>query len=197
MPKMNTSEDLKKGVKSKSPFLELPKGETKVLLLSPIYGVREHEIEVNGKYATIICPIEMERWDAESEEREVGEVKCPVCEAGNRTTKTRFMAEAITDEGDVGVIKKGSKVFGPILANRDAGWDLMETWFVIKREGEKLGTDYAVGIVKNGRSLTEEDNQEITLFRETFEIEKRTKPMSYENIAKKMKGEPVEFNEEE
>ena len=199
MPKISSAEDVAKGAKGESPFLEMEEGRNEFRIVSEIYGVKEHEIRKGNEYSTVICPIAMERWDAESEGREPEEKKCPMCESGDRSIKTSFVAIAIGKKSRVGVLKKGKTVFSPIAAMKEEGVNLLETSVVITAEGEGLNRKYTsvLPALKSTRPLTDVEQDAVLAFEKDFVITERTKPMSYENIQRKMRGEKLEFNDDE
>ena len=195
---IKNTQQLKEASKTKSPFLTMEQGKNKLRIVSKIFGVKEHNIKIKDQPRMIACPEAMEQWEAEVADRTVNRsVKCPICESGDRKVKTQFMALAITDKGDVGVLKKGPTVFSTITELKEEGYELSKTFIVITRKGEGLETEYSVIPSKEEKELTDEEKNQILDFMKDFDLERRSKPMSYENIVRKLKGEDPIFTKEE
>lgn len=193
---IKNSQQLKEATKTKSPFLVMEQGKNKLRIVSKIFGVKEHNIKIKDQPRMIACPEAMEAWEAESEGRLVNRsVKCPVCESGNKMVRTQFLAVAVTEKGEVGILKKGSTVFSTIAELKEEGYDLSRNFIVVSRKGEGLETEYSVIPSKEEKELTDEEKDKVLDFTKEFDLEKRSRPMSYDNIVRKLKGEDPIFED--
>lgn len=79
----------------------------------------------------------------------------------------------------------------------EAGYTLSETPIIISRKGTGLDTEYSV-IPTKGKDapLTEEEQQAVADFQQSYDLNQRSQPMSYENIERKMKGEDLIFDDQ-
>ena len=193
---IQNSKMIKEASKGKSPFLKLEQGKNKLRIISKIHGVKEHLIKIGENQRMIACPRAMEEWEAAEQEKAIDRsIKCPVCESGNRNVRTQFLAIAINEKGEIGVLKKGTTIFSPIADLKEEGYDLAKTYVVISRKGEALDTEYTVIPSKEEKELTPEEQDGVLAFTADFNLEQRTKPMSYDNIVRKLKGEDPVFND--
>jgi hypothetical protein len=195
---INSSEQIESASKTKSNFIDIPDGgKVTVRLVSDVKGIKEHKVEIAGKHRFIICPVEMNRWEADSEGRPITPgIKCPVCQLGKPDEKkigTKFMAIVIDTTSKVGVLKKGKTVFGPMQELIENGYALSETPVIISRKGEGLETKYSVIPSKTDLPLTDEEKQAIEDFKKDYDLDAYSTPMSYENIQKKLRGETPVF----
>ena len=116
----------------------------------------------------------------------------------DRKVSTKFLAVAIDDKGKVGVLKKGSTVYKTITELMEAGYKLDETPVIISRKGSTMNdTEYSVIPTKGKDSpLTEAEQAAVDTFKEGYDIDQYTKPMSFENIERKLRGEKPVFENE-
>lgn len=197
---ITSTKQLEESTQTQSNFIEI-KEKVSLRLVSKIVGVKEHNLDIKGKRRGIICPVAMEEWEAQTEDRTINKaIQCPVCKSTNfpdRRVKTQFIALAIDDAGKVGVLKKGPSVFKPIMELIDAGYTLSETPIIISKKGTGLDTEYSV-IPTKGKDapLTEAEQQAVADFQEEYDLDQRSQPMTYENIERKMKGEDPIFDDQ-
>ena len=196
---ITSTKQLEESTQTQSNFIEI-KDKVTLRLVSKIVGVKEHNLDIKGKRRGITCPVAMEEWEAQTDDRPINKaIQCPVCKSPNmpdRRVKTQFLALAIDDAGKVGVLKKGPSVFKPIMELIDAGYTLSETPIIITRKGTGLDTEYSV-IPTKGKDapLNETDQQAVTDFQAEYDLDQRSQPMSYDNIERKMKGEDLVFDD--
>jgi predicted Zn-ribbon and HTH transcriptional regulator len=198
---ITSTKQLEESTQAQNNFIEIKDGEKATLrIVSGIKGVKEHNLEIKGKRRGITCPEAMEEWEAKEEDRPINSaIKCPVCKSTNfpdRKVKTQFLAIAIDDKSQVGVLKKGPSVYKVITDLMGEGYNLSETPVIISRKGEKLDTEYTVLPARKDTPLTDEEKQAVAKFQEGYDIEMHSKPMSYENIERKMRGEDLIFDDE-
>lgn len=194
--KISTSTQLAEATKQESTFIELEEGRNVVRLVSEFHGVKEHKLNVNGKYRFVACPKAMEEWRAMEEGVNIDkEVTCPVCEKGKgdeKKTRTSFLATAINRKnGKVGILKKGTTIFSPLIALKEEGFDLMKRDIVISRKGKDLETEYTVSPTPNDSDLTEDEQQAV--LNSDINLEQSTTPRPYSEIADIMAGKEVKF----
>lgn len=197
---ITSTKQLEDSTQAQTSFIDIKDGEKATLrIVSGIKGVKEHNIDIQGSRRAIMCPEAMEEWEAKEEDRQINKaIKCPVCERPNmpeRRVSTKFFAIAIDDKGTVGVLKKGPSVYKVITDLMGEGYDLSETPVIISRKGEKLDTEYTVLPARKDAPLTEEEKAAVEKFKEGYDIEQYAKPMSYENIVRKLNGQQPIFDE--
>lgn len=195
---VNSTKQVEEATQTQGNFIDIKDGaKVTVRLVSGIKGVKEHSLEINGARRAIICPVEMERWEAATEDRGVDKgIKCPACEKGERKIVTQFLAIAVDSEGKVGVLKKGATVFGPIISFTEEGYDLKERPVIISRKGTGLKTEYAVIPSMKDALLTDEEKVAVAEFQKDYNLEERSQPMSYDNIVRKLNGEDPIFDDD-
>jgi len=198
---INSTQQIEESTQSQGNFIEIKDGGKVTLrIVSGIKGVKEHNVDIKGKPRAIMCPVEMELWEAASDGRPVNKgVKCPVCERGqkdDRKIKTQFLAIAIDNDGKVGVLKKGATVFKPIANLIENGYTLSERPVIISRKGTKLDTEYAVIPSMKDQPLSDEEKVAVEEFKKDYDLDQRSQPMSYDNIVRKMNGEDPVFDDE-
>lgn len=201
---ITNSKQLEEATQNQSNFIDLKDGDKVTLrIVSGIKGVKEHNIKIGGQNRTAICPEAMEAWEAQEEDRPINKaIKCPVCKSPSmpdRRVSTKFLAIVIDDKGKVGVLKKGPTVYKTLTELIEAGYKLDETPVVISRKGSTMNdTEYSV-IPTKGKDapLTEAEQVAINAFKEGYDIDQYTKPMSYENIERKLRGEKPVFEDDE
>jgi hypothetical protein len=199
---INSTKQLEDATQSQTSFIDIKDGDKVTLrLVSGIKGVKEHNLKIKDQNRSIICPEAMEEWEAQSEDRMINKtIKCPVCKSPNfpeRKVSTKFQAIAIDDKGKVGVLKKGPSVFKTITTLLEEGYKLDETPIVISRKGSTMqDTEYFVLPSRKDAPLTEAEQQAVETFKEGYDIDQYTKPMSYENIERKLKGEAPIFDDQ-
>lgn len=142
----------------------------------------------------------MEEWEAQGEDRPINKaIKCPVCKSTNMPesrVSPKFQSILIDEKGKVGVLKKGPSVYKTITELIDEGYNLSETPIIVSRKGAGLDTEYLVLSARKDAPLTDEEKQAVTNFQEGYDIDQYTKPMSYENIERKLKGEAPIFDDQ-
>ncbi len=202
--KMPNKEAMEKGSAEKVPYIEIKVGDNIVRLVGGIHGVKEHRVEIgegtSKRVRNIVCPHEMARWKAEIDNEQITDYpNCPLCEDGVKVVK-QFMAFAvkrIPGKFEVGILKKGSTVFGPIQDyNEDTNWGDYEKYdFNLKAEGENLERKYNIIPTPKDVSapLDEAELSAIKYLQETIDLEEMTKPLSAEDITKIMDGEDIPF----
>jgi hypothetical protein len=198
---ITSTKQLEESTQAVSSFIDIPDGEKVTLrIVSGIKGVKEHNIDIQGKRRSVICPEAMEEWEAQGEDRPVNKaIKCPVCKSPNmpeRRVSTKFLAIATDDKGKVGVLKKGPTVYKTITELIEEGYKLDETPVIISRKGTGLETEYSVLPARKDAPLTETEQVAISTFKEGYDIDQYTKPMSFENIERKLRGEKPVFEDE-
>ena len=199
---ITSTKQLEDSVQTQGNFIDIKDGEKATLrIVSGIKGVKEHNIKIKDQSRSIICPEAMEEWEAQSEDRAVNKaIKCPVCKSTHmpdRRVSTKFLAIAIDDKGRVGVLKKGPTVYKTITELIEEGYKLDETPVIISRKGAGLDTEYSVLPARKDAPLTEAEQLAINAFKEGYDIDQYTKPMSFENIERKLRGEKPVFENEE
>lgn len=195
---INSKKQVEDATQGQGNFIDVKDGEkTRVRILSGIKGIKEHSLEIKGKFRTIICPVEMEKWEGASDDRTVNKsIKCPACEKGERKIVTQFLAIAIDEKGKVGVLKKGATVFKPITSLIEEGYDLSERPVVIERKGTGLETEYSVIAAMKDSPLADEEKVAVDEFKKDYDLDQRSQPMSYDNIVRKLNGEDPVFDDE-
>jgi predicted Zn-ribbon and HTH transcriptional regulator len=198
---ITSTKQLEDSVQTTNNFIDIKDGEKATLrIVSGIKGVKEHNIKIKDQSRSIICPEAMEEWEAQSEDRQVNKaIKCPVCKSTHmpdRRVSTKFLAIAIDDKGKVGVLKKGPTVYKTITELIEEGYKLDETPVIISRKGAGLDTEYSVLPARKDSPLTEAEQMAINTFKEGYNIDQYTKPMSYENIERKLNGQQPVFDDQ-
>ncbi len=197
--KINNQKQMKDAVSGNDTFIKLEEGKKVFRIVSDIHGVKEHTFQLGENWRRIACPVEMERWEAETENRAVDASKsCPACETlegKEKDVKTQFLAIAIQEDGKIGVLKKGVSVFSVLAGYQEEGWDLSVNPISITRKGLDKSTEYSVSLVKGEVELTVDEQVAIEAFTKEIDLEQMTKPMSVDNIKLKLKGEQPIFEE--
>jgi len=198
---INSTQQIEESTQAQGNFVEIKDGaKVRLRIVSGIKGVKEHNIDIKGKRRAIICPVEMDLWEAAFEDRPVNKgIKCPVCERGqkdDRKITTQFLAITVDSEGKVGVLKKGASVFKPIASLIEEGYTLSERAVVIERKGTGLETEYSVIASMKDQPLSDEEKVAVEEFKKDYDLDQRSQPMSYDNIVRKMNGEDPVFDDE-
>src|ERR1700754_2286310 len=166
---ITSTKQLEDSTQAVSSFIDIPDGEkVTVRIVSGIKGVKEHNIDIQGKRRSIICPEAMEEWEAQGEDRTANKsIRCPVCKSPNmpeRRVSTKFLSIAIDDKGKVGVLKKGPTVYKTITELIEEGYKPDETPVIISRKGAGLETEYSVLPSRKDAPLTEAEQLAVTAF---------------------------------
>jgi hypothetical protein len=195
---INSKKQVEDATQGQGNFIDVKDGEKiRLRIVSGIKGIKEHSLEIKGKYRTIICPVEMEKWEAATEDRPANKgIKCPACEAGQRKIVTQFLAIAVDEKGKVGVLKKGATVFKPITSLVEEGYVLSERPVVIERKGTGLESEYSVIAAMKDQPLSDEEKAAVADFQKDYDLDQRSQPMSYDNIVRKLNGEEPIFDEQ-
>lgn len=67
---ITSSKQLEESTQVQSNFIEI-KEKVTLRIVSKIVGVKEHNLEIKGKRRGIICPVAMEEWEAQTDDRPI------------------------------------------------------------------------------------------------------------------------------
>lgn len=191
--KVESKDTMDKANEGGNVFLEVVEGEMTVRLMTDIEGVKEHRVNIDDRWRYLACPHETAKWEALVNDSQVKDFpNCPLCEKGY-PVRAAYLAVAINrDNGEVGVLKKGATVFGPITELReDDNWGDPKNYDLkIKATGAGLKRKYVITPIPKDKSqeLSEEDLNNVGLFTNDTDIVDMTKPREYDDIKERTAG---------
>ncbi len=203
--KVNSKEQLDDLSNSGSVFTKVEKGDMTIRIMSDLYVVKEHRINIEGKWKFPACPTENARMRIAAGETQDTEVPpCPLCELGY-PVQTSYMCaivererkefnkkgQEITLGGEASVLKKGAGLMGGLQKLLDdENWGKTGNYDVkISATGDNLQRKYSVSPIPAEKSpeLTQKEKFSFDELTAEVDFERMTTPNSYAKI-KEMLG---------
>lgn len=182
-------------------FFKVEKGEHTIRLMSDIYAVREHGIDMSeGGYRSFACPTEQHRMRLAAGVTQDNEIPpCPLCELGYPVTTSYLGAivarevtefnkkgEKVTVGGDAWLLKKGPSLMGE-LQNLldDDNWGRTGNYDIkITAAGDGFSRKYSVLAVSPDKCvpLNAKEQASLNTMYEKVDLDVMTTPKPYAEI---------------
>lgn len=214
--KINNREQLNQTSNQESIFTQFEEGKKTVRVMTDIYAVKEHRVQIDGRWRFIACPTENLRMKIKAgvADFDADVPPCPLCELGYpvRTAYLTAIVEREYEEfdketgektlkgGNSSILKKGATIFGPIQdLLDDPAWGRTGKYdIVITATGKDLERKYSVipVPVEKSKPLSPKELKNWDEFAEEQDLDVMTTPRGYEEI-QKIIGKLGEYKEKE
>lgn len=210
--KVSNREQLNSVSNQDSIWTKIEVGDLMIRVMTDVFAVKEHKVEVDGRWKFPACPTENARMAIATGQSQATEVPpCPLCELGYPVL-TSFLAGIIEREqerfdektgakktigGFASILKKGQTLFGPIQdLLDDPNWGTGRNYDIkITAVGEKLQRKYSLIAIpaEKSKQVTDAETDSFNELISEHDLEKMTTPRSYKEIEEQIGGNFPEY----